>query len=80
MYLWRNLNEGGGKIKTGKILEEIDDGQEQIKVSSDWKTFLRDSSSNSELFNFLANELVLVLTATGEIKTIECCSDQLHLP
>ena len=46
------------------------DGQEKIKVLNDLKTFLRDSS-NTELFNILADEPVLVITASGNFKTIE---------
>ena len=46
------------------------DGQKRIKVSSVLKTFLRNSSSNTELFNILADEPVLVITA-GDFKTIE---------
>ena len=41
------------------------DGQETIEVLSDLKTFLRDSSSNTELFNILADEPVSVITASG---------------
>ena len=47
------------------------DGQEKIKVLSDLKTFFRDSSSNTELFNILADKPVLVITASGNFKTIE---------
>ena len=52
------------------------DGQEKIKVLGDLKTFLRDSSSNPDLFNILADEPVLVtqnlvITASGDFKTIE---------
>ena len=50
----------------------MSDSQEQIKVLSNMKTFLRDSSSNTELFNILADELLSVITATGSLKlTIE---------
>ena len=47
------------------------DGQEKIKVLSDLKIFLKDSSSNTELFNILADEPVLVITASGNFRTME---------
>ena len=62
------------KVEVRSKLDEILEEEEQIKVPNNWKTFLRDSS-NTELFNILADELVIVISAT-----IEYCSVQLQLP